>query len=163
MAPRLQFIVPTRAPSRPMPTDTNQAHPRSTAIGACECRALVSLGFLHIQGGSLESARAYVETALSIARELNDRSIESGAYNVLGNLESVLGRREQALASYDTALALAREAGDRQREGNVLSNLGNEYAQMGIMVISNRRTTTLESASSTAFPAASGATSGTRS
>jgi class 3 adenylate cyclase/predicted ATPase/Tfp pilus assembly protein PilF len=111
----------------------SQAGAREGGDRACECRAVLSLGFLHLQEGSLESARECVEMALSIARELNDRSIESGAYNVLGNLESVLGRREQALASYDTALALAREAGDRQTEGNVLGNLGNEYAQMGIM------------------------------
>jgi class 3 adenylate cyclase/predicted ATPase/Tfp pilus assembly protein PilF len=111
----------------------SQAGAREGGDRACECRAVLSLGFLHLQEGSLESARECVEMALSIARELNDRSIESGAYNVLGNLESVLGRREQALASYDTALALAREAGDRQTEGNVLGNLGNGYAQMGIM------------------------------
>ena len=61
----------------------------------------------------MESARTYVEMALSVARELNDRSIQSEAYNVLGNVESVLGRREEALAHYDAALALAqrRETG----------------------------------------------------
>jgi len=113
--------------------EASQAGAREGGDRACECRALVSLGFLHIQGGSLESARACAEIALSIARELNDRSIQSDAYNVLGNVESVLGRRERALANYDAALAFAREAKSRHREGAVLGNLGNEYAEMGIM------------------------------
>ena len=88
---------------------------------------------LAIQEGNLESARACLDTALSMARELSDRSIQSEACNGLGNVESVLGRREQALAHYNTALALAREAGNRHREGSVLGNLGNEYAEMGMM------------------------------
>src|SRR6202521_2057132 len=113
--------------------EVSQARAREVGDRRCECRALVSLGFLDIREGSLESARACVEMALSIARELNDRSIQSDAYNVLGNVESVLGRREQALAHYDAALALAREAGNRHREGSVLGNLGTEYAEMGIM------------------------------
>ena len=113
--------------------DASQAGAREGGDRRCECRALVSLGFLDVQEGSLESARACVEMALSIARELNDRSIQSEAYNVLGNVESVLGRREQALAYYDAARALAREEGNPHREGSVLGNLGNEYAQMGIM------------------------------
>jgi predicted ATPase/class 3 adenylate cyclase/Tfp pilus assembly protein PilF len=113
--------------------EVSRAAAREVGDRRCECRALVSLGFLDIQEGSLESARASVEMALSIARELNNRSIQSDAYNVLGNLESVLGRREQALAYYDAALALAREEGNRHREGSVLGNLGNEYAEMGII------------------------------
>jgi len=113
--------------------EASQAEAREVGDRGCECRALVSLGFLNIQEGSLESARACVEMALSIGRELNDRSVQSDAYNVLGNVESVLGRREQALAHYDAALALAREMGNRHREGSVLGNLGNEYAEMGIM------------------------------
>ena len=111
----------------------SQAGAREGGDRLCESRALVSLAFLLIQEGSLESVRACVEMALSIARELNDGSIQSTAHNVLGNLESVLGRREQALASYDTALSFAREVGDRLLEGNVLGNLGNEYAEMGIV------------------------------
>ena len=113
--------------------EASQAAAREVGDRRCECRALVSLGFLDIQQGSLESARAYVETALSIARDLNDLDTQSSAYSLLGNVESVLGRREQALAYYDAALALAREAGDRHREGHILVNLGNEYAEMGII------------------------------
>ena len=113
--------------------EASRAGARAGGDRACECRALVSLAFLHIQEGSPESACACAEMALSIAGELNDRSTQSDAYNVLGNVESVLGRREQALANYDAALAFAREAKSRHREGNVLGNLGNEYAEMGIM------------------------------
>jgi predicted ATPase/Tfp pilus assembly protein PilF len=113
--------------------EASQAGAREVGDRRCECRALLSLGFLAMQEGSMEAARACVETALSIAGELNDRNIQSDAYNVLGNVESVLGGREQALAHYDAALALARDAGNRHREGGVLANLGNEYAEMGIM------------------------------
>lgn len=113
--------------------DASQAGAREVGDRRCECRALVSLGFLGIEEGNLASARACVEMALSIARELNDRGIQSDAYNVLGNVESVLGRWQQALACYDTALTLAREAGNRHREGSVLGNLGNEYAELGAM------------------------------
>jgi predicted ATPase/class 3 adenylate cyclase/Tfp pilus assembly protein PilF len=112
--------------------EASQAGAREAGNRRCECRAMVSLGFLDIQEGRLESARARVESALSIARELNERIIQSEACNVLGNMESVLGRREQALANYHEALALAREVGNRHREGNVLGNLGNEYAEMGL-------------------------------
>ena len=113
--------------------EASLAGARDVGDRRCECRALVSLGFLAMQEGAMEAARASVETALSIARELNDRSIQSDAYNVLGNADSVLGRRENALAHYDSALALSREIGNRHREGSVLANLGNEYAEMGIM------------------------------
>ena len=122
-----------KAPEARVRFEASQARAREVGDRRCECRALVSLGFLDIQEGSLERARACVDSALSIARELDDRSIQSSVHNVLGNLESVLGRREQARAHYDAALALAREAGNRHREGDVLGNLGNEYAQMGIM------------------------------
>jgi class 3 adenylate cyclase/predicted ATPase/Tfp pilus assembly protein PilF len=113
--------------------EASQAGARDIGDRRCECRALVSLGFLDIAEGKLESARARVERALSIARELNDRSIQSDACNVLGNIESVLGQREQALAHYDAALALARQLRNRQREGSVLANLGIEYGEMGLM------------------------------
>jgi predicted ATPase/class 3 adenylate cyclase/Tfp pilus assembly protein PilF len=122
-----------RGPEARIRIEMSQAGAREVGDRRCECRALVSLGFLAMQEGGMEAARACVETALSIARELNDRSIQTDAYNVLGNVESVLGAREQALAHYDAALVLARGAGDRHREGRVLANLGNEYAEMGVM------------------------------
>jgi hypothetical protein len=44
-----------------------RAGAREVGDRQCECRALVSLGFLDIQEGNMESARARVEMALSIA------------------------------------------------------------------------------------------------
>jgi predicted ATPase len=73
--------------------EASQAGAREAGNRRCESSSLVGLGFLAIQEGDLESARAYLERALSIAREVDDRSIQSDAYNVLGNVESVLGRR----------------------------------------------------------------------
>lgn len=113
--------------------DASLSGAREVGDRGCECRALVSLGFLDMEEGNFESASASVEAALPNARELSERIIQSDAYNVLGNVGSFLGRREQALACYDAALALAREAENRHREGSVLGNLGTEYAEMGIM------------------------------
>ena len=113
--------------------EASLARAREVGDRRCECRTLVSLGFLDAQGGRQEPARAHAEAALAIARELKDRTLQSNAINNLGNLETSLGRPEQALAHYEAALTLTREAGDRHLEGNILGNMGSKYAEMGIM------------------------------
>ena len=98
-----------------------------------ECRALISLGWVDILAGRLESARTHLEAAPIIAREMTDRTLESDADNGLGNLDQFLGRMDEARAHFETALALAREAGDRHREGGLLGNLGGLYGDAGSM------------------------------
>ena len=108
---------------------------RSREVGdpRCECRALVGLGFLDMDAGRLDSARARLEGALVIAREMQERTLECTAHNGLGSVDQILGRMTEAQGHFVTALALAREAGDRHLEGDLLGNLSSLYAEEGKM------------------------------
>jgi tetratricopeptide (TPR) repeat protein len=73
----------------------------------------------------------WMETALSAARRLNDRSMEGVHLGNLGNAYAALGDARRAIDYYEQALIIAREIGDRKNEGAWLGNLGNAYADLG--------------------------------
>ena len=81
--------------------------------------------------GSQEQALKCLEEALSIAREVGDRSGEGMALTNLGKVYEVMKQQDQALKCYEEALGILREVGDRRREGWVLNVLGRVYSKQG--------------------------------
>ncbi len=73
----------------------------------------------------------WMETALSAARRLNDRSMEGVHLGNLGIAYKNLGDARKAIEYYEQHLVIAREIGDRRGEGNALGNLGLAYAALG--------------------------------
>jgi tetratricopeptide (TPR) repeat protein len=74
---------------------------------------------------------SWMETALSAARKLNDRSMEGVHLGNLGLAYVYLGDAQKAIEYYEQALKIAREIGDRRNEGAWLGNLGIAYAALG--------------------------------
>lgn len=86
-----------------------------------------NLGVVYADLGRKEEARTYLEQALSISRELDDRGRESIILNKLGMVYADLGMTEEARENLEQALGIDRELGDRMREGMTLNNLGSIY------------------------------------
>jgi tetratricopeptide (TPR) repeat protein len=69
-------------------------------------------------------ALRYSEQALSILKEVGDRSAEGWAFKCLGRVYYDLGEQELARECYEQARGILREVGDHRGEGRVLNNLG---------------------------------------
>jgi len=74
---------------------------------------------------------AWLEIALSAARQLKDRGIEGVHLGNLGLAFAYLGDIQKAMEYHKMHLAIAQEMKDRSGEGKALSNLGLAYAILG--------------------------------
>jgi tetratricopeptide (TPR) repeat protein len=92
---------------------------------------LEELGIIHFLLGEYRKSTAFLERALVISREIEDRRAEGTALGNLGNAYSALGETRKAIDYYEQALAMSREIGDRRAEGNHLGNLGLAYSDLG--------------------------------
>jgi tetratricopeptide (TPR) repeat protein len=73
--------------------------------------------------GDIGAARAYLEEAVSLARNFNNKREMAAANNALAMLYRIEGRFEAAEPLYASALALARQLGDREYIAAFLLNL----------------------------------------
>ncbi|HLM57562.1 MAG TPA: tetratricopeptide repeat protein [Pyrinomonadaceae bacterium] len=73
----------------------------------------------------------WLETALVIARKIEDRPVEGKLLSSLGVIYSYLGERGRAIEMFERGLSIAREIGDRRDEGGAMINLGNAYLAVG--------------------------------
>lgn len=85
---------------------------------------------LHQQGDT-ELALVQARTALSIARQADDRRAEGNILNILGLIHINHGDFYAAHARLAEFLATARELGDLEREITALNNLGVALARLG--------------------------------
>ena len=74
---------------------------------------------------------AWLETALSAARGLEDKASEGAHLGNLGNAYADLGDARKAIEFYEKQLVIVREIGDRRGEGNALANMGMAYKNLG--------------------------------
>ena len=81
--------------------------------------------------GQFERATKFFEEALTITREIGNRTREGQYHGHLGRVYRDLGQVERAVRLYEEALIIAREAGDRRSEGNWLNSMGNAYHGLG--------------------------------
>lgn len=78
-----------------------------------------------------ESAKHHFQTALRLARQTADRSLEGRCLGALGTVEAALGDLDQAKALFEQSLSLAERLGNRGGMSASLSNLGVVHAQLG--------------------------------
>jgi len=94
-------------------------------------RSLNSLGLACNRIGRVREAIGYYETALTIAREREDKGWEGALLGGLGNAYRALGEVRRAIEYHEQALVISREIGDRRGEGADLGNLGSAYSDLG--------------------------------
>ena len=86
---------------------------------------LTSMGKVYLNSGQSEKALPFTESAVTIFREVKDRSGEGLALNNLGIIYSRLGQSEKALESLELALKLARELKQRSDGRKPPHHVGN--------------------------------------
>lgn len=97
----------------------------------CGARLLVATSAPLAAEGRLNEALDDLTRALTLARELADRSLQSLVLNSLGGLSLNRAQHEEARSFYEAALGLARELDDQRLEGGVLGNLGYLHHDQG--------------------------------
>jgi non-specific serine/threonine protein kinase len=101
---------------------------RALAAGAgapapLRARALLGLGTLAWRRSAFPTARAALEPALPLLRELGDRHGEALALKLLGNERRPLGDLRGARALHERSLAIYQELGDERSVAELLNNL----------------------------------------
>jgi predicted ATPase/DNA-binding CsgD family transcriptional regulator len=84
---------------------------------------LAEAGEFQRLNGELDSARKYLEEALSVQRGLRDSAVGRTLY-MLGRVELAAGRTERAYEVTEEGVAIARSVGNTQQVGERLSQLG---------------------------------------
>jgi tetratricopeptide (TPR) repeat protein len=74
--------------------------------------------------GNYRESISYLETALTMARQIRDRKLECIMLGILSSSHSNLGNMQKALEYAEQSLVVAREVGDRRIEANNLIILG---------------------------------------
>ncbi|MFN6568047.1 CHAT domain-containing tetratricopeptide repeat protein [Dendronalium sp. ChiSLP03b] len=80
---------------------------------------------------SLLQAIEFFEKALSLYRQVGDRSSQAFTHGHLGKIYSDLGQQRKALENLNQALLLRRQLGDKKGETITLNNIGNVYSDLG--------------------------------
>jgi tetratricopeptide (TPR) repeat protein len=106
----------------------SQAAAASPAISAeLACQLTQALyGLFHVRNYWQDGVQAN-QTALQLARRIQDRAAQAHAHNDLGVFHWLLGRYQEAIACHQDSLTICRELGDRFGEAASLNNLGNVY------------------------------------
>ncbi len=78
-----------------------------------------------------KKSAAYLEQALTIAREVGDLRGQGRHLANLGLCNSNLGHYKRAVAYLEQALTIAREVGDLSSQARHLGHLGNRYLELG--------------------------------
>jgi CHAT domain-containing protein len=80
-----------------------------------------------------KEARAAHEQALSLARDLEEASLEADNLNLLGRLDFGEGELLKGMDWFRKALDMARQAKDQDNESRILNNLAFDHEQLGEM------------------------------
>lgn len=89
-----------------------------------EVTALAYLGWVALRRDEPGEAETLCQEALSLARELGDRSAIASALMALGDVRAVQGDHDFALAQYEEAVSLRRNLGDPLLVADAIYNLG---------------------------------------
>jgi tetratricopeptide (TPR) repeat protein len=84
---------------------------------------LGDLGYIARERGELEASQAYYEQALTIHREIQDRSEEGAGVSQLGQIALARGQLDEAEQYFQQSLTIRREVQDSQGEGIDLAYL----------------------------------------
>jgi len=89
-----------------------------------------NIGAVYGSLGQYDKALNYFQQALTIRRDLGEKSGE-GAESNIGMVYDNLGQYDKALNSYQQALTIHRDLGDKRGEGKDLGNIGVVYQNLG--------------------------------
>ena len=105
----------------------------TTMGGGHRAIGLMALSHGYLLAGRLEAARTQAESALSLARERQERGFQAWALRLLGEVAAhdTPPTIESARAAYQQALALANELGMRPLQAHCHRGLGTLYRQTG--------------------------------
>jgi CHAT domain-containing protein len=104
---------------------------QTPAARQAEAERLLRQGIEQHQTSQFEAALQSLQQALTIYREIKDRSGEEAALGNLGTAYRSLGDYTTAIEYLQQSLEIAREIKDRRGEGGVLGNLGTVYNSLG--------------------------------
>lgn len=92
---------------------------------------LCTLGGCYLTLGQASTALESYQQALSLFKEVGNRSAKEVALSNLGFIYQELGQSAQALSYYQQALEVARAIGERRQEGKPLHSVGEVLSQLG--------------------------------
>src|SRR5262249_4063635 len=92
---------------------------------------LSNIGAIYESLGEMQKSLEKLNEALSLRRELGDRSREAITLNNIGMVYSSLGETQKALEKHNEALSLRRALGDLSGEAITLHNIGTAYRLLG--------------------------------
>jgi two-component system, NarL family, sensor histidine kinase UhpB len=93
--------------------------------------AFLNTGSTYHSQGDYNTALGKYDTALSLSRNLQDKSIIGSCYNSIGNIYRVQGKISEAMTYCLTALKNFKEAGDKEGVAKSNTNIGNIYYEQG--------------------------------
>jgi non-specific serine/threonine protein kinase len=105
--------------------------PGAQGRNLARCRALWAAGELSYFIGRYGEAKDYVETSLTIAREIRDKAREAEALRGLGYVVLARGDRALARGHLQEALALSRKLADRSQLPKALTGLAELHRAEG--------------------------------
>jgi CHAT domain-containing protein/Tfp pilus assembly protein PilF len=82
------------------------------------------------EGRHYEEAAKHFQSALNLAREIEDPSLQARILSNLGNLFTDRGEPAQGIKPLTEALQISRDIGDRSRKVSVLNNLGFAHMEL---------------------------------
>jgi tetratricopeptide (TPR) repeat protein len=88
-----------------------------------------ALIYLHI--GEFKTAIEFLERALKIVQEIDDKQTKATLLSNFGVAYSRLGEHRKAIEYYNQALVIKQEIADKQSEGICLGDLGGCYLSLG--------------------------------
>jgi hypothetical protein len=103
---------------------------KEKALQLCSTYPLYGMNVLFLRLHPSELIR-WLETALTAARELDDRGNEGAILGNLGTAYHSLGEYHKAIEHHEQVSVITREFGDRQAEGTSLCAIGIDYYSIG--------------------------------
>ncbi|HEY9613273.1 tetratricopeptide repeat protein, partial [Allocoleopsis sp.] len=126
----VENLVRTQASANLFPSCT-PAQTATTQSRKAEADCFLEQGIKQIDAKRFQTALQSLQQALTIYKELQDRSGEGQVLKNLGNLYYAQKDYKKAIEFQQQALVVAREIRDRELEGRALNNLGLAYKELG--------------------------------
>jgi two-component system sensor histidine kinase UhpB len=93
--------------------------------------AYLNTGTAYYSQGDYYTAFGKLDTALSLSRNVNDKTVIGNCYNNIGMVYIRQGKFSKALTHYQTGLKNYKEAGDKKGMARAYNNIGNAYYEQG--------------------------------